>query len=230
MELSSDGHLPGLRARAARDVAPERRPLLTSHASSSSSPYEPERASGGACEGGTRRPQLRVHRHGAEQDDDEAQNGAMRETAIFENADEAVEEGTAVFQFSTGVFYAEEEEGHVIVDIMRIGETSQRVHVDYRTTSGSAVTEEHFTGAAGSITFEEGECVKSLSIRLTQSDVWQPPLDFSVELDNPSEGSVVNPSSSLSRCRVWILVRAPATEHMQGAARAAALRANSLRA
>lgn len=114
-------------------------------------------------------------------------------------------EASSVFQFSTGLYFAEDDEGVVEVDILRIGSTHARAWVEYVTESGSASAGVQFESAKGTVVFNVGEYIKSISVRLHRSEVWQAPLDFAVRLEKSSPDAAINATSHLDRARVWIL-------------------------
>ena len=110
---------------------------------------------------------------------------------------------TATLEFSTAVYYCEENEGVMDVDVVRVGSLKGRMSVDYRTLNGSATAGVHFGQSAGTLTFNPGEVMKTLSIKILRSKVWNPTLEFACELLDPSSGAQLSPH--LNHCRVWII-------------------------
>ena len=120
-------------------------------------------------------------------------------------ADDDYDPDSCSFQFAAAVYYVEAHDGICEVDVMRIGSTLKPAWVDFACESGAALGGSQFELATGCISFAVGEYLKAVSVRINPSKVWQPPLDFSMRLENPSSGSTLNKTSQLDRCRVWIL-------------------------
>jgi hypothetical protein len=112
-----------------------------------------------------------------------------------------------VIQFSTAVFYCEESEGNFFVDVIRIGPSDTRVSVQYFTENGAAVSGINYVETRGVLTFEPGEIINTIVVPVKPSTIWNPTLDFSIELKlHAAETHWARLTSThLNRCRCWIL-------------------------
>eukprot|EP00913_Durusdinium_trenchii_P009310 g8749.t1 len=79
-------------------------------------------------------------------------------------------------QFSAYVYVADEEEGVVHLDVIRLGDQSQR------SSDGAGKAGETYEAASGSVVFEPGDGIESISVKLLAKDTWSSILDFQVEL------------------------------------------------
>lgn len=87
-----------------------------------------------------------------------------------------------VIQFSTNIYYCDEDEGQMIIDVMRIGDLSTRSTVSYETREASAKDGVDFIGVSGTLVFEPGVEEVSFPIELIDDDDWDTTLEFWVEL------------------------------------------------
>ena len=142
--------------------------------------------------------------NGDSEEEEAPSTSTQQQDDSFNKVLDAERPPSSFLQFSTHVYYAESDDGYVDVDVMRIGSTSEAASVEYETLNGAAVAGLHYGQSTGTIEFGIGEFMASIRVRLDKSDVWQPPLDFTVRLVHPSAGAAIN-STALDRCRIWIL-------------------------
>lgn len=110
--------------------------------------------------------------------------------------------GTDIVQFSAPMFYADESETHMKVDVMRLGSMKDRVAVTYETYKGSAKADINYSYTKGQLIFEEGEHTKSIDIPILHDSSWSPVLDFKVHLFTPVNCHL---GLYLHHCRVKII-------------------------
>lgn len=91
-------------------------------------------------------------------------------------------DGRPVVQFSTHIYYCDEDEGKMIIDVMRIGDLSSRSVVSYETVEASAKDGVDYIGTSGTLVFEPGVEEVSFAIELIDDDDWDTTLEFWVEL------------------------------------------------
>jgi len=71
---------------------------------------------------------------------------------------------------------------------------SGNVSVDYATTSGSATSGVDFTATSGTATFAPGEQTQTVSVAITQDNIFEGPHTFDLNLTNASGGTIADPS------------------------------------
>lgn len=91
-----------------------------------------------------------------------------------------------VVQFSSSVYYCDEDEGRMEIEVMRIGDLSGSSSVFYRTIDGSAQAGVDFEESSGSIVFTPGQETAVVSVPLIDDDHWDTTLEFWVSLDSHS--------------------------------------------
>eukprot|EP00439_Symbiodinium_sp_Y106_P027438 s439_g3.t1 len=105
-------------------------------------------------------------------------------------------------QFTTGIYYVEENEEFLTVDIMRLGSLRGTVTVDFYTEDGSAKAGKQYHKASGQVEFKDREYRQSIQIQTVSSPLWSPTLEFKIHLANPTGCSV---GMHLSSCRVKVI-------------------------
>eukprot|EP00928_Gymnodinium_smaydae_P049075 TRINITY_DN328_c0_g2_i2.p1 TRINITY_DN328_c0_g2~~TRINITY_DN328_c0_g2_i2.p1 ORF type:complete len:926 (+),score=147.58 TRINITY_DN328_c0_g2_i2:51-2828(+) len=101
-----------------------------------------------------------------------------RQDLVF--ADEP--EHDPVVQFTAPVYYCDEVDGVVVLDVIRIGSLSSRSTVRYRTIDGSAESGLQYTSVSGMLVFEPGEDDQTIEIPVRENDQWTTTVEFGVEL------------------------------------------------
>eukprot|EP00747_Dinoflagellata_sp_TGD_P075084 gnl/TRDRNA2_/TRDRNA2_158591_c0_seq1.p1 gnl/TRDRNA2_/TRDRNA2_158591_c0~~gnl/TRDRNA2_/TRDRNA2_158591_c0_seq1.p1 ORF type:complete len:914 (+),score=138.86 gnl/TRDRNA2_/TRDRNA2_158591_c0_seq1:97-2838(+) len=112
------------------------------------------------------------------------------------------EKRPAIVQFAAPIYFVEEHEGHVNIDIMRLGSMVGAVTVSYWTEDGSAQAGEKYESSCGEITFEEGEWNKTIQIGIVDDEYWATTLEFKMHLGEP-EGCMLG--TYLHTCRIKII-------------------------
>lgn len=107
-----------------------------------------------------------------------------------------------MLQFTSEIFFAEEEEEEVLIDIMRLGSMEGRVSCSYCTEDGSGKAGSRYQASSGEVVFEEGELNKTIRIRIINSEDWAATLEFKVKLFNPDFCEL---GKSLRVCRVKVI-------------------------
>jgi glucose/arabinose dehydrogenase len=89
-----------------------------------------------------------------------------------------------------------ESAGAKTINVVRLGDTSSTVTVDYSTADGIATERSDYTTARGTLRFAPGETQKSFDILITDDGLNEPAEGFFVNLSNPTGPAVLgNPSS-----------------------------------
>lgn len=127
--------------------------------------------------------------------------------------EEIVEEtgGHDVVQFSCPTYFAEETEGMLKVDVIRLGSMQGKVAVMYHCKDVSAKASVNYVCASGQFVFEEDEHTKSFDIPILEDGSWSPTNEFEIALDHPQNCQL---GMYLHHCRVKILNTDPFPSEM----------------
>jgi len=106
-----------------------------------------------------------------------------------------------IIQFSSAVYYCNEAEGKVEVEVSRLGEDDNQCHVDYETFDISAVSGVKYVGRKGTIAFEPGQMSVVIEIKLVENDAFEATLEFGVRLLRPRNAVL---GHYLHTCRVTV--------------------------
>mmetsp|Transcript_72169 Transcript_72169/g.168920 ORF Transcript_72169/g.168920 Transcript_72169/m.168920 type:complete len:800 (+) Transcript_72169:45-2444(+) len=107
-----------------------------------------------------------------------------------------------IVQFTAAIYFVEESEEFLTVDIMRLGSMKGTIKVKFHTEDGSAKAGKHYTHAEGELVFQENEFRQSIQISTVASPFWSPTLEFKVHLSKPEGCSLGN---YLRSCRVKVI-------------------------
>lgn len=107
-----------------------------------------------------------------------------------------------ILQFTCAVYFVEESEGVVQIDIMRLGSKNGRVSCYFYTEDGSGKEGKRYEANEGEVVFEDGEYRKTVEVGITQMTMWAATLEFGVKLCNP-EGCTLG--LYLQSCRVKVI-------------------------
>ncbi len=78
------------------------------------------------------------------------------------------------------------------INVLRLGDTSSAVTVDYVTVDGTASERTDYTAARGTLHFGAGESEKSFDVLITDDGLVEPAEGFAVTLSNPTGPAVLN--------------------------------------
>ncbi len=84
------------------------------------------------------------------------------------------------------------------INVLRLGDLSSEVRVDYTTLDGVASERTDYTSARGTLAFAAGESEKSFTVLITDDGFVEPAEGFSVMLSNPSGPAILNTPASVS--------------------------------
>jgi CSLREA domain-containing protein len=115
------------------------------------------------------------------------------------------------FRFVSSAGDTQENSGFVTVPVLRTGDASRAVSVDYATSgdnglpcsgaSSVASSKCDFTAAFGTLSFAAGETSKTITILINQDSYVEIPEDFTLTLSNPTNGAAL---STLSQTTITI--------------------------
>jgi len=87
-----------------------------------------------------------------------------------------------IVQFSSHIYFCLEEEGQMHIDIIRIGNLSQRSEVSWTTQDATATAGRNYASNSGRLVFEPNCCALSVDVDLINNQVWDTTLEFVVML------------------------------------------------
>lgn len=95
------------------------------------------------------------------------------------------EEELDILQFDSAIYYVEEAEGRLEVDIVRMGRMKGACSCKFHTEDGSGIAGERYEATEGELNFEPGEVYKSLAVPIIDTDKWNTTLEFKIRLTDP---------------------------------------------
>jgi glucose/arabinose dehydrogenase len=104
----------------------------------------------------------------------------------------------SVVQLDVPVQEIPESAGAKTINVLRLGDTSSTVTVDYSTADGLATERADYTTARGTLRFAPGETQKSFDILITDDGLSEPAEGFTVNLSNPAGPATLNNPSSVA--------------------------------
>ncbi len=84
------------------------------------------------------------------------------------------------------------------INVLRLGDLSSEVSVDYATLDGIATERSDYTAARGTLSFASGEIEKSFQVLITDDGFVEPDEGFSVTLSNPTGSALINIPATLT--------------------------------
>ncbi|HKU76355.1 MAG TPA: SBBP repeat-containing protein [Pyrinomonadaceae bacterium] len=101
-------------------------------------------------------------------------------------------------QFSVSSIGAIEDVGTLPVTVLRTGGSSGSLSVDYATANGTAIAGQDYTSTSGTLTFNDGETSKTISIPITDDGTTESDETFTVTLRNDANLEVLGAPSTLT--------------------------------
>jgi hypothetical protein len=115
--------------------------------------------------------------------------------AVFLFTAAAAHAGFGTFYWSTYPYgtTVSEGAGNVTLQVTRSGGTGGTVTVDYATSNGTAIAGTQYTATSGTLTFNDGETSKTVTIPIIDNNTWDGFSSeyFNVTLSNPTNGSYI---------------------------------------
>jgi hypothetical protein len=104
-------------------------------------------------------------------------------------------------QFDAAIYYAEEQEKVMKVDVMRLGRMEGIISVAYATEDDSAIAGDRYEAVSGTLVFGPQEVSKTIVIPINDADGWNTPLEFKMRLSNAVNCEIAR-FLYLSRCKI----------------------------
>jgi len=107
-----------------------------------------------------------------------------------------------IVQFTSAIYFVEENEGVLTIDVMRMGNMQGTVEVKWETEDGSAMNGHHYEGNSGKLIFDDGQAECSFQVKVMEDGRWSPTMEFRVRLSDPKNCEL---GLYLHVCRVKII-------------------------
>jgi uncharacterized repeat protein (TIGR01451 family)/uncharacterized delta-60 repeat protein len=104
--------------------------------------------------------------------------------------------GPGAFSFAVASFTVAENASNAVITVVRNVGTAGSVSVDYATSDGTARAGVHYTAVSGTLTFGDGETVRTFTVPVYDDQVSGSGRTFRVTLSNPQGGAELGPQSS----------------------------------
>ena len=128
------------------------------------------------------------------------QNGALRSgflqadtlhsNGYFQFDDDGNSTGDAGFlSLATSNITVEEDAGQATVDVVRTQGSDGQVRVDYTTVADTATAGQDFTVSTGTLTFADGEVVKTITVPIIDDSLTESTERFNITIDNVGGGA-----------------------------------------
>ncbi len=105
-------------------------------------------------------------------------------------------------RFAQADYQVAENGASVTIAVERVGGNSGQVSVPYATEDGSARAGSDYTSASGTLTFQDGQALRSFTVTIKDDTTFEGHEDFFVKLQNPTGGAALGDPA---RARVTIL-------------------------
>ncbi|MDJ0660362.1 MAG: Ig-like domain-containing protein, partial [Crocosphaera sp.] len=112
----------------------------------------------------------------------------LEATGTIENDDF----NAGVLTFSTATYEVVEDNNTAQITIIREDGSDGEVTVDYSTSDGTATAGEDYTAVSGTLTFNDGESVKTITIPINNDSDVEADESFTITLSNPTGGAVLD--------------------------------------
>jgi hypothetical protein len=99
-------------------------------------------------------------------------------------------------QFSAATYYANENQGAIVITVARSGGGSGSVSVNYATTNGTATAGSDYTATSGTLTFADGQTSATFSIPLLNDTDIENAETVTLTLSNPTGGAALSSPAS----------------------------------
>ncbi len=107
---------------------------------------------------------------------------------------------SAAFFLEAAQYQVNENDLHVVLDVLRTGQTDSRVSVEYTTQDGTAHADTDYRAASGTLEFPVGITRQPIVLDILNDTRYERESSFSVNLSNPSPGArIYAPSAAIIR-------------------------------
>eukprot|EP00928_Gymnodinium_smaydae_P043366 TRINITY_DN2906_c0_g3_i1.p1 TRINITY_DN2906_c0_g3~~TRINITY_DN2906_c0_g3_i1.p1 ORF type:complete len:866 (+),score=111.61 TRINITY_DN2906_c0_g3_i1:138-2735(+) len=121
----------------------------------------------------------------------------------FRQEDEPVKDEVPIVQFSAGTYFCNEDEPHMVMEVLRIGNISGKSKVRFSTVDSTGKAGKLYEHTEGTLVFKPGMPTAELSVPIIQNKYWDTTQDFGVELQlEDLENAVLGPYLWFTRVKV----------------------------
>ncbi len=110
--------------------------------------------------------------------------------------DDDVPPVSGTLKFNREKYTFPEAQSKATITIQRLNGSKGEVSVDYTTSESTALANQHFDTAAGTLTFADGETSKTIEIDIIDNSLDEDNKSFEITLSNPVGINIVNPLSA----------------------------------
>ncbi len=125
--------------------------------------------------------------------DDEAPSSGSSSSATSSTSS-ATAAGT--IEFGAPTYSVAENDGNIIVTVLRTGGTTGNVSAAYTTTNGTATSGTYYTAVSGTVSFSTGETSKTITVPVLNNTSIEGAKKFTVNLATPTGGAVLGTAVS----------------------------------
>jgi glucose/arabinose dehydrogenase len=118
---------------------------------------------------------------------------------------------TPEIKFGSPTFITTEPSGGAVIPVVRSGDTTVRLSVDYATSDGTASERKDYTTAVGTLRFAAGETAKTIDILVNEDSFVEGNETFTVSLSNPTGGGTLSCTTAVATITITDDASEPAT-------------------
>jgi len=127
--------------------------------------------------------------------------GRLDDVRVYSNALSAAEitalyDGTGTIALAGTRFNVNESSGAITIQVQRTGNTSTTATVDYTTVNGTAIAGSDYTAKTGTITFNPGDSIQTITIPILNDAVAEGDETFSFAIDGATGARLGAPRSA----------------------------------
>jgi len=117
-------------------------------------------------------------------------------TSEFSACASGVVSSPGTLQFSTNIISQLENSGSFTINVTRTNGSTGTVTVQYATADGTATSPSDYTSTAGTLTFNDGETSKPITIPIVDDSTPEGSETFKISITNPSGGAILGSIAS----------------------------------
>lgn len=108
----------------------------------------------------------------------------------------------SIIQFSAPIYYCDEAEGEMKIDVFKLGPTKAACSAKFETHDSTAKAGQRYVHTHDTVRFKPGECTKTIRIPILSDDDFNTTLEFEVWLSE-AQGCTLSPD--IHKCRVKVM-------------------------
>lgn len=108
------------------------------------------------------------------------------------------DDAEAQMAFNPANYTISEEEGSAALTVVRTGNTTGAITVNYTTANGTATAGADYSAASGTLNFADGEASKTITVPILDDTIYETNKFFTVTLSNASNGVITVPAATVT--------------------------------